>query len=78
MNVPIAGCEYLLEKSSKASFVHAKQLNILEEHKTLKIGRTLKKASLYPSNIARVSSQHPLSKSYALFIKYFRVYCTTF
>ena len=45
-----------------AQFAHIKWLYALEEHKPLKVAHALKKVSLNPSNIARTSPQHALSK----------------
>ena len=45
-----------------AKFSHISRLYAIEEHKPLKVAHTLNKASLNPSNIARTSPQHALSK----------------
>ena len=45
-----------------AKFAHIQRLYAIEEHKPLKVAHSLKKASLNPSNIARTSPQHALSK----------------
>ena len=62
MNVPTNGHEPILGDKCIASFAHIKRLYALEEEKTLKIAHSLKKASLNPSNIARTSPLHALSK----------------
>ena len=62
MNVPTNGHELILGDKCMASFAHIKRLYALEKGKTLKIAHSLKKASLNPSNIARTSSLHALSK----------------
>ena len=49
-------------KSCKPNFAHLKKLYALEKHKSLKVAHALKKASLNPSNIAKTSPQHALSK----------------
>ena len=45
-----------------AKFAHIQRLYAIEEHQPLKVAHSLKKASLNPSNIARTSPQHALSK----------------
>ena len=62
MNVPTNGYELILEEKCLALFSHIKRLYALEEGKSLKIAHSLKKASLNPSNIARTSPLHALSK----------------
>ena len=58
----IDAAEHILGNQCTARFEHIKRLYALEEHKPLKIAYTLKKASLNPSNIARTSPLHALSK----------------
>ena len=61
-NIPTSGFENVLGDSCRANFAHIKRLYAIEEHKPLKIAHALKKASLNPSNVARTSPLHALSK----------------
>ena len=62
MNIPTSGFEFLLGDSCQANFNHIKRLYAMEEYKSLKVTHSLKKVSLNPSNVARTSPQHALSK----------------
>lgn len=62
MHLPTNGYEDMLGEMCTAFFSHIKRLYAMEEHKTLKVAFSLKKASLNPSSIARTSPQHALSK----------------
>ena len=62
MNPPTTGHEHILGESCSAKFSDIKKLYALEEDKVLKVAHKLKKSSLNPSNIARTSPQHALSK----------------
>ena len=62
MRPPTNGYQHLLRDSRDAIFAHIAQLYALEENKSIKIAFNLKKASLNPSNIARTSPQHAISK----------------
>ena len=57
-----ADAQHMLGEQCIAQFEHVKRLYALEEHKTLKIAFTQKKASLNPSNIARTSPLHASSE----------------
>jgi len=71
MNVPTFGFETILDSPCLGLFADIKHLYALEEHKTLKIAHSLKKASLNPSNVAKTSPQHAICK----FLIYFLVNC---
>ena len=62
MHIPTSGFETILGSPCLGLFSHIKQLYHLEEHKTLKVAHTLKKVSLNPSNVAKTSPQHAISK----------------
>ena len=62
MTIPTSGLEFVLGNSCRANFAHIKRLYAIEEHKSLKIAHALKKGSLNPSNVAKTSPQHALSK----------------
>lgn len=62
MHLPTNGFEHLLGDSCIAFFNHLKQLYALEEEKPLKIAHGLKKVSLNPSNLARISPMHALGE----------------
>ena len=66
MNPHISGYDEILGKSCTAKFEHVHRLYSLEEDKSLKIACDLKKASLYPSSLARTSPQHALGKFYQI------------
>jgi len=63
MAIPTRRFESILGESCKTNFNHIKQLYALEEHKSLKIAHALKKVLLNPSNVAKTSPQHALSKT---------------
>ena len=67
MSPPTAQYEDILGKDCCARFQHIAHLYAIEESKSLKIAHGLKKASLNPSNIARTSPQHAISKIFVLF-----------
>ena len=62
MNLPTQGHEHILGNSCVADFSHISKLYAMEEDKSIKIAHQLKKVSLNPSNIARTSPPHALSK----------------
>ena len=62
MNIPTSNFESLLGSPCLGLYSNIKQLYALEEHKTLKIAHSLKKASLNPSNVAKTSPMHALCK----------------
>lgn len=62
MHISTCGHEQILGNRCIADFRHIKKLYALEEEKTLKVAHRLKKVCLNPSNIARTSPQHALSK----------------
>ena len=62
MHIPEIPDDNVFGGKCVAQFSHLKQLYAIEEHKPLKVAHSLKKASLNPSNIARTSPQHALSK----------------
>ena len=61
MHILTSGFETILGSSCLGLFSLMKQLYALEEHKTLKVAHTLKKASLNPNNLAKTSPQHAIS-----------------
>ena len=61
LHIPTSGFETILGSSCLGLFSLMKQLYALEEHKTLKVAHTLKKASLNLSNLAKTSPQHAIS-----------------
>lgn len=66
MSPPTVQHEDVLGEVCCARFQHIAQLYAMEESKSLKIAYGLKKASLNPSNIARTSPLHAISKIFAL------------
>ena len=71
MHLPeIPGDDSVFEEKCVAQFSHIKRLYAIEEHKPLKVAYSLKKASLNPSNIARTSPHHALSKFIIIFYFY--------
>ena len=64
MHIPTSGFETVFGLSCLGLFSHIKQLYALEEHKTLKVAHTLKKASLNPSNLAKTSPQYDICKCF--------------
>ena len=61
-DIPTKDCAHFYNDSCTPQFCHIEKLYALEEHKVLKVAHKLKKNSLNPSNIARTSPQHALSK----------------
>ena len=70
----IPGDDGVFEEKCVAQFSHIKRLYATEEHKPLKVAYSLKKASLNPSNIARTSPHHALSKIIVIFYFYFGLF----
>ena len=62
MHPPTLGHEHILGDKCIAQFAHLKQLYQLKEGEALKVTHALKKVSLNPSSIARMSPQHALGK----------------
>ena len=62
MHIPTTGFEDIIGDRCTASFDHIKRLYAIEEDKTLQVAYSLKRVSLNPSSIARISPQHALSK----------------
>jgi len=62
MHIPEIPNDTVFGGKCVALFSQIKRLYAIEEHKSLKAGHSLMKASLNPSNIARTSPQHALSK----------------
>ena len=63
MHIPAkADVSNILGGKCIAKFSDIKRLYAIEEHKPLKMAHRLRKASLNPSNLARTSPHHALSK----------------
>ena len=62
MHIPSHGHNEVLESPCFANFQHVIKLYGLEESKPLKVAHSLKKVSLNPSSIARISPSHALSE----------------
>ena len=71
MHIPeIPGDNSVFEKKCVAQFSHINRLYAIVKHKPIKVAYSLKKVSLNPSNIARTSPHHALSKFIAIFYLY--------
>ena len=73
MNPPATNFEHILGSSCVTLFSDITKLYELEECNTLKVAFALKKPSLIPSNIAKISPQHALSKCYSSIVFLFDI-----